>query len=150
MKINKPLTKEQAKQGDLIPPGNYDFVVIDATDKISKAGNDMIEVKLRIYMPNGSERIMFDYLLESLEYKIAHFFQCVDLWKEYESGEVSAHDCVGKSGELKTYIQKGKDGYADKHAVADYLLTDEQQEKKDQRKANIEAKTDFKEDDLPF
>lgn len=149
MRIEKPLTLDQAKAGDLIPPGNYQFEVMEAKESISKAGNDMIELKLKVFMPDGRERILFDYLMEKLEYKLAHFFECVGLFDKYSAGDVSADDCWGKSGELKVHIQKDKNGqYPDKSAVADYLLTPAQSAAKVERK--VAAKDEFINDEIPF
>jgi hypothetical protein len=151
MRINNPMTPEQSKQGDLIPPGNYQFEVMEAKESMSKAGNDMIELKLKIFMPDGRERVIFDYLLEALEFKLAHFMECVGLFDKYTAGKVEAHDCWGKSGEVKIYIQKDKSGqYPDKSAVGDYLLTDAQNAVKQERKAAELPKNDFTNDEIPF
>ena len=152
MRMNKPpMSREQAKQGDLIPAGTYPFEVVDASDEISKKGHDMIKLKLKIYLEDGRERILFDYLLEALEYKLAHFFEAIGKWEKYESGEFSADDCFGSSGEVKIYIQKDKDGqYGDKSAVQDYILTDGQQASKDARKEKHAKVEDYIDDDVPF
>lgn len=154
MRINKPLSREQSKQGDLIAPGNYFFEVIDASDEIAKSGAEMIKLKLKIFLPDGRERTMFDYLLEALEYKMAHFFDAVGLWGKYEAGLVTADDCFGRSGELKVYIQKDKKGvYQDQSAVGDYLLSDTQEAAKMERKVEIAKKpapVDDFDSDLPF
>ena len=76
MRINKPLSQDELKQGDLMENGIYDFQVIKATEKISKSGNEMIELQLKVWESNGRERFIFDYLLEQLEYKIGHFEMC--------------------------------------------------------------------------
>lgn len=154
MRIGKPLSREQAKQGDLIPPGIYPFEVIDASDEVSQKGSDMIKLKLKVFLDDGREKILFDYLLEAMEFKMAHFFDAVGLWDKYEAGEVTADDCFGRSGEVKIYIQKSKDAaYGDKAAVADYMLNDERTAAKTERKA-LPVKTavtkDEFEDDLPF
>lgn len=154
MRLNKPpLTKEQSKQGDLIPPGIYPFEVVDAIDDISKSsGNDMITLKLKIFMPDGKERILFDYLLEAMEFKLAHFFDAIGKWDKYESGAFCADDCYGMSGEVKIYIQKDKKGeYPDKSAVADYMLSEAQEAAKTERKLTAvkqQAKDDFVDSDL--
>jgi hypothetical protein len=152
MYIENPLSREAAKIGDLIPPGNYAFEVIDASDEISKSsGKDMIKLKLKIYMPDGRERIIFDYLMESVQYKLAHFFECVGLWDKYESGNVNADSCWGKSGELKIYIQKDKTGmYGDRSSVADYLPTPEQAAKKHDAVVAKAKGAEFVDSDLPF
>lgn len=149
MKIDKPLTKDELKRGDLIPDGNYEFVVADAKDTYSAAGNEMIKLTLRVYTPDGRERTIFDYLLEALSYKIGHFAEATGLFDKYQEGVLYAEDCIGKSGECKIYIQKSKDPmYGDKNSVGDYLLPLEAQAAKQERK-DAESKDDF-DDSIPF
>lgn len=150
MKISKPLTREEVKLGDMIQPGIYPFEVLDAVDEISKSsGNDMIKLILKIYLPDGRVKTIFDYLLESMEYKMAHFFESVGAWSIYERGDFDSNDCIGKAGMVKIYIQKDKSGlYPDKSAVQDYILDDTQ---KDAKLARIKsAAPDMIDDDLPF
>ncbi len=164
MRLKAPLSREQAKQGNLIEPGIYAFEVMDASDELSKQKyaidgtplprSEMIKLKLKIYMPDGTERILFDYLTEALEYKMAHFFDCVGLWDKYSTAEVNADDCYGRSGELKVYTQKSKDPmYGDKSSVADYILSEAQEVAKAERKVNQakqQSKSDFIDDPIPF
>lgn len=147
MEISKPLSKEESKNGDVIPEGVYSFTVADAAEAVSKAGNDMIKVKLKLFMPDGSERIKIDYVMEAMKYKMAHFFDCLGLWDDYQSGAVDADDCIGKSGQVKIIV---KDGQSD---VKDYILDDTQQAAKQERKASEAKKTakaDGFNDDVPF
>jgi len=153
MRINKPLSREEMERGDLIPDGNYDFMVADAAETYSKAGSEMIKLTLKVWDKDGRERTIFDYLLDALPYKIAHFAEATGLFDKYQEGVLSADDCIGKSGECKIYIQKSKDPqYGDKNSVGDYLLPDDAQVAKQERKA-AEAKgqpVDDLNDDLPF
>lgn len=154
MQIPKPLSREESKRGDLIPDGIYIYEVMQATDEISKtSGNEMIKLKLKIFMPDGRERTLFDYLMSSMEFKLCHFCEANGLWDKYESGNLEADDCWGKSGELKIYIQKGKNGYSDQSSVGDYLLNDEQSAAKlaaAKAKAPTSKQEDFISDDVPF
>lgn len=156
MKIEKPLTKEEAKQGDLIPPGIYLFEVMDATDEISKSGSgaEMIKLKLKVFLDDGREKFLFDYLLEALEFKMAHFFEAVGLWDEYQEGAVEGWHCVARTGKLKIYTQKDKTGqYGDKSAVADYIVDSnvgEVPKAPKAQKAQKAAGQDFADDDIPF
>ena len=64
---------------------------------------------------------------------------------------LSAHDCEGKSGQCKIYIQKGKDGYSDKNAIADYILdSDAQAAKQDRKTKAAEQGDNFVDDEIPF
>lgn len=122
MKINNPLSDKDLKQGDLIPKGIYNFQVINAEEAISKSGNDMIKLQIKIWMEDGRERIVFDYLLEALEYKLGHFAEVTGLMDQYNSKLLTAHDCLNKTGSLKIGVQSDKNGiYPDKNAVIDYI-----------------------------
>ena len=60
-----PITAEDANaqaSSDPWPPGDYDFVVQDASEGISNAGNEQIKLTLQVYNRNGNARTVFDYL----------------------------------------------------------------------------------------
>jgi hypothetical protein len=136
MRLSKPpLSREQLKQGDLIEKGTYDFRVEDASEEVSKKGQDMIKLKLRIYMPDGRERLLTDYLTEALEFKFGNFCLATGLYEKYEAREITNWDCIGKSGQCKIGIKIDKEGvYADQNNVVDYVLSDEAQAAKLEKK----------------
>lgn len=154
MKINNPLSDKQLKDGDLIPKGEYDFSVQDAIDTYSQAGNEMIKLKIRVWMPDGRERTVFDYLLEALEYKLGHFCEATGLVDRYKSGLLEALDCIGKSGRLKIAIQSDKSGqYGDRSVVVDYIPSDEEEAsraKSSLPKTAIDPNFDDSLDKIPF
>lgn len=117
----KPKSDDELNTFDLFPTGEYDFDVIKAIDDTSKAGNDMIKLELDVYATNGKRTRVFDYLLESLSYKLKHFCEATGLAKEYESGDLSAEMCKNRAGRCVLGIQKDKSGeYPDKNFVKDY------------------------------
>jgi len=147
MKFN-PKTEQELKAMNLIEPGIYDYQVIDAKDTISKnSGNEMIELKLKIWDIEGRERLVFDYLLESFAHKLRHFAESNSMLDKYEAGQFHASDCLGKSGKAEIIIQKDKTGlYSDKNSVKDYVVFDKLVVQKD-----LPLKKDtFINDDLPF
>jgi hypothetical protein len=152
MRINKPLSLDKIKMGNLLSPGIYEFEVIKAEEKPSQAGNDMIKLVLKIFTPNGDERIIYDNLLEILEWKLAHFCEAVGLFNDYENHVISADKCEGKKGRAKIYIQKDKNGvYADKNAVADYVINKSRTELPTEIKLHTVKKDESCIDDyLPF
>lgn len=123
--ISEGVAITQANAFRLWPRGIYDYEVLDAKDRVSKSGNDMIELKLKIINAEGKERQIFDYLVEveAMAYKIRHFASASCLLPTYEQGELCANDCLQTSGRLQLGIQKGKDGYPDKNTVQDYVPT---------------------------
>ena len=61
-----------------VEPGDYRLRVIEAAEDTSKGGNDMIKLKLRVILPDGSDGpTLFDYLVftETCFWKIDHFLK---------------------------------------------------------------------------
>lgn len=130
----------------LLDAGIYDFDVMTALDKVSQAGNDMIELKLAVYGPDGNARHIFDYLMEKIEYKLRHAADACGLLDKYETGEFGAEDFIGKAGKLKLGIQKDKTGqYPDKNTVQDYIKRDNLAEPAPTRKTAPDL-----DDEIPF
>lgn len=124
-----PKTENEISQSNLLPEGVYHFEVTNASDKVSKSGNDMIELKLRIALQDGSQRVLTDYLLDAMSFKLRHFCVCAGLLEKYNAGQLLAYDCIGKTGMVHIIVQKGKekpDGgfYPDKNSVRDYQQPD--------------------------
>lgn len=152
MKTN-PKSASEIAMMDLIEPGIYNFQVFEATEKVSKSGNEMIELKLRIWDNNGRERIVFDYLLTAFAHKLRTFCEAVGLLEQYEADNLNANDCLSKSGKVDLGIQAEKkkdDGssWPAKNTVLEYVVSDA---KTAAQPAVSEPKTtDFIDDDLPF
>jgi len=146
--------KSEQECGRLLPEGIFDFEIMDAKEKVSKSGNDMIELKLAIWEGESISCYLFDYLLESVAYKLRHCAEACGLLEQYEAGTLQAGKLIGKTGRVKISIQKDKtDQYPDKNNIKDYLTKD--------KSASVPAKdiqpTIFSdgspvpsEDDLPF
>ncbi len=147
----QPKTEEEIQSMNLLEEGTYDFQVIDAIDTLSKANNEMIKLTLKIWDKNGLEKIMDDFLLEKMAFKLRHFSECTGLLEKYETGQMNSHDCIGKSGKLEIKIDKGKpipndpDGryFPDKNSVKDYI----KQELKELSTNKDESPFD---DEIPF
>ncbi len=123
----QPKTEKQIIEEGLAPAGIYSFEVYEAADKTSKTGNDMIELKLRLFDHEGTSRGMVtDYLLEKLAYKLRHAAVACGLEDVYNNGELTATDFKDKMGEVKIRIQEDKEGkYPAKNVVADYVVKKE-------------------------
>lgn len=146
MKFN-PLSKQEIQELGVIPPGEYDYQVIEAENAVSKSGNEMIKLKLRIWMPNGSERVLMDYLMEAMAFKLSNFCEYNGIYDLYQSGELTADDCLGKSGKL--FIRNDKsDQYGLQHKVANYLAPPASEISN--KIPTKTAKDDFIDDSLPF
>ena len=148
------MSEEALNAMNIIEPGVYNFEVMKATDELSKSsGKEMIKLMLRMWDKNGSERIVFDYLLDSMPHKLKHFTDCTGLVDKYIFGDMSAEDCIGRTGKLELVIQKGKqkpDGsgmYNDSNSVKDYVkvLSDDKK-----IAPPIQVSGDDLNDDIPF
>jgi hypothetical protein len=116
---------EEENQFKLLTPGIYDFEIVEASEQISKNGNDMIKLKLCIYGNDGEANYIFDYLMEKLSYKLKHCSDACGLLDKYESGELTDFDLINKTGKAKVGIQKSKDPqYGDKNVIQDYVKRD--------------------------
>lgn len=154
----QPKTEKEIQEANLWPAGIYDFEILPDTkigansystcDRVSKSGNDMIQLVVKVVNDEGRDRVVIDYLMEQIEYKLRHAAVACGLEDEYESGQLHADQFIGKTGKLKLKIEKDKNGqYADKNAVADYVHDAE----KPVYSAHSAAKANgFVEDDLPF
>jgi hypothetical protein len=116
----QPKTEKEIAESKLFPKGEYDFEIIDAREKTSTAGNDMIELKLRISNGDGIARVLTDYLLPKRPAKLRNCCAACGVLEKYESGVVSDDDFPGKRGRLKLAVEKKK-GWADRNVVADYV-----------------------------
>lgn len=115
-----PMSEDDLIRASLLPAGIYPFEVMAAEDKISKTGNEMIELKLNVFGDN-QEAHVFDYLLEKMAFKLRHFAEATGLIDEYERGELEALACINKMGYAKIGIDKGNDRFGPKNTVLDYL-----------------------------
>jgi hypothetical protein len=134
----QPKSEQELQIGLLLENGIYDFQVVNASEEVSKSGNEMIKMTLKVW-DNGVERIIFDYLLNN--YKLKHFCDQMDMEDKYQQGCVLATDCIGKSGKAHIMVQKDKTGkYGDRNSVKDYVKLEN----------TVEDSHKDLEDDLPF
>lgn len=118
----KSQTEKEIQEANLMTKGVYPFEVIDAQDKISKKGNDMIEATLRIFTPDGKTRLLTAYLMEAMPAQLFHFCTYCGLAAEYGNGTLEASQCVGKNGYVDIGIKEDKTGqYPPQNNVRDFV-----------------------------
>lgn len=122
MKIT-PRSEEEIRLASLWPEGEYDFEIAAATEKLSSSSNPMIELACRVFN-GGGERMVKDWLLEKVEYKLRHFAFAIGLGVAYENGDLDATLMVGRAGRLKLGIEKAKGDFPPKNKVVDYIVAD--------------------------
>jgi hypothetical protein len=104
----QPKTEEQIRADGVLPEGDYDFEVAAAEDTISKAGNDMIALKLKVFAPDGGERQVRDWLVANVPSKVRGFCEATGLLARYDAGELEAHDLEGRTGRLRLKVEGGE------------------------------------------
>jgi hypothetical protein len=130
MKIDKPMTKEEADKGGGFVPwvaGEYDFEVSEAEDGQSQSsGRDQIKLVLWVFNDEGGRRTVFDYLGsdEKSQWKVRHFCAAVGLIEKYESGDLEAWDCQGRTGRLALGVRAARGEYQAQNTVRDYIEAD--------------------------
>ena len=150
MRVSPKTDKEIAEEG-LWPVGTYDFEVIEAKDRTSKAGADMIELRVKLFDEHGRSKVVFDYLLDAMAGKLRHAAQAFDLLSEYENGQFLAVDCVGKTGQCKVSIQQDKNGmYPDRNGIADYVVSSKGLGRKPAQRTVVKAGGSDLDDEIPF
>lgn len=99
-----------------VPAGDYRLKVVEASEDTSKAGNDMIKLKLRIVKEDGSNGpALFDYLVfsESSRWKVDAFLMSAGQHPgEGEALSLEADDMIGweVQATLKVESYDGKKG----------------------------------------
>jgi Protein of unknown function (DUF669) len=127
----EPFTEEEIRELNLLPDGIYDFSVKRSDEKLSKAGNQMLELILEVYDQKGKVHTIWDYIVptSAMMYKLKHLCDSVGLSDKYKTGLLDYEDLQGKSGKAKIVIKKGNVNpngglYPDKNSVEDYVMTD--------------------------
>lgn len=110
----------------MMPEGVYPFVVVDAKERTSKNGNEMIELKLEVLDDQNRAHFIFDYLLASMAFKLKHFCESTGLTDKYDADDLRANDCLRKRGFVEIKADKAPrivDGreYPPKNSVKDYV-----------------------------
>lgn len=119
----KPFTEREIADRRLWARGDYTFEIVASEEEVSQAGNLMFRLKLKVSRPDGATRTVTDYLLPMLEGKFRACCVACGLLDKYNTGDMSAHDFIGKRGWLRLGVEKGKDGYPDRNVVLYYLAT---------------------------
>lgn len=150
----QPKTEREIAEAGLLPAGEYDFEVIEAEDTQSKAGNDMVALKLSVYdNKDGATRRVDDWLVDTDggAYKIRHFASATGLLTLYEKGSLPASEMIGRVGRCKIAIRKDKTGnYPDKNSVTDYVKAPETASTETPIKKTLATVAQELDDDIPF
>lgn len=133
----QPKTEEEVNNFSLCPEGVFPFEVVHAEEKLSQKGNEMIQLKLKVFDDEGNQHIVYDFLMEAVAFKLKHFCDAVGLAELYKSGELTDIECEGKTGKVEIgHRPDQKDKEKMRHGVKDYIVDES---------ANM-----IEDDDIPF
>lgn len=127
MAINWKFNADEVELSDFspIPIGDYRVRISSATAKVSKSGNDMIEVVLDVSGQNGSLWYYIVFMTDNTKLtntKLAEFWDCFDIPK----GNLEPSGWVGKVGGCRVKHEQ-RDGQP--QAKIAYLISKQKQDK---------------------
>lgn len=145
----QPLSEEEIQTASLLPEGVYQYEVIHAEDKISKAGNEYTAITLKVWDSEGATHNVFTNM--ALIKLLKHFCDVNHMQDKYKSGSIHENDFLNKSGglivlDIEDAKSNGKGGmYRAKNVVKDYVLDNA-------RPSTLQPlkNDDFHNDDIPF
>jgi len=120
MRFTPKSEKELQAERGILKAGNADFEVLKAAEKISNAGNPMIELNIKVWDEDGKSGQIFDYLVSTAQWKIRNFAEAIGNLELYESGDFPAEALLGKSGRCVLKLEKSEQ-YGDQIKIKDYL-----------------------------
>ena len=147
----EPKSEEQIQRERCLPAGVYDFEVVDATEKQSRSGKDMIELKLSVFVDDHAVQVR-DWIVEGFDWKLRHFCDTCGLLNQYEAGTITAEDCVGQAGTVQIVVKDSPD-FGPQNSVKDYGAGKKPQKTSELAVGKPSARKQvakMDEDDMPF
>ena len=90
---------QQMREDALLKDGRYKYTVLDAKEKVSSTGNNMINLKLSLEV-NGRRVTQWDSLIltPKMFWKVEHFCKSAGIPEKIDEGKLTANDCYAKEG----------------------------------------------------
>lgn len=111
---------------ELLPDGTYDIEVVEADERTSQKGNEMIALTIQATHPNKEYPVrIWDYLVSvpGAVFKIEQFCSAAGLTDKFKAGRLLSDDCVGKKLRAKIEIEAGRDNYPDRNSIKEYVVS---------------------------
>ena len=119
MTFNYDPDKAEEKNFICLPNGDYEIEIVNVEQKVSKAGNDMLELTINAYDEEGKKVQIFDYIVNpSGLWKLKKICDASSI--EF-TGEIEEQNLVGISMMAKVTVRKATDKYPERNQIADYL-----------------------------
>ena len=148
-----PKTEKELKEAMLWPAGEYDFEVLESSPAVGSAqsknpGLEYIKLKLRVFNQDGATKLVNAVLHPKMEWAMRAFCYETGIENEYESGELSHSDCVGKTGKVQLKIKQAEGDFPAKNEVGNWGAKEEK--KKLEAKPAASKQPANNSDDVPF
>lgn len=144
--------------------GEVDFQVVSFKERISRKGDPMREVCLKVWDKNGTEGRIFDFLLfHTMIFKVKHFCSTIGKPEWYLNGKIVDEEVPGKLGRAIIKMgeeRQGKDKngnpvvYEAKMEIKDYIVSQIElnlnSNNSDSAPVSQEGEMEFTDDDIPF
>jgi hypothetical protein len=117
----RPQTEEEAASAERrpLPAGIYDAEVLEVVETRSKAGNDMLKIKLGVFRPQGGHDWVYDYITDT-SYRLGQLMSACGLSEQYQKGEVHPDELEGKSFKVTLKIDPARGEYSARNSVGRY------------------------------
>ena len=147
-----PSDAGQSSGYELLPEGTYDIEVIDAEERTSQKGNEMIARTLQAQHPDGYSVRIWDYLVSvaAATFKIEQFCAAAGLQDKFKAGRLLADDCVGKKLSAKIEIESGRDNYSDRNSIREYVTSGSTAKGIATQPGTTETPKPIAEEEIPF
>ena len=115
------LLREATAQRKAWKAGLYSATCLEAGERPSKRGNDMIETVWAVSDGEGNVREHHDYFTDTpvAALKLRHCCEATDCLAQYEAGEVRAEMFPGREVTVQLGVEKRR-GYPERNIILDY------------------------------
>jgi hypothetical protein len=117
---------QKVSRRTLLKAGWHEARITEAIEKISRRGNDTVELTVAVPAGDGDERTFRDWLTDSTlgAAKLRHCCEAVGGLADFEAGNISQEMFPGHAVQVKIGIQKGTRAYpGDRNVIDDYRVS---------------------------
>lgn len=116
-KINE---ENSSKEREVLKPGEYSFMVVEAEEKESKQGNQMLALKLKVYGEGTDDVNVWDYITAKMTWKLKQICLAIGMEEEFRSGDISPQQFVNRPGALFLDVETSEK-YGSQNKVKKYV-----------------------------
>lgn len=113
-----PYKKEDALR--IWPEGDYPASIADVTEKVSKAGNQMLEVRFDAYNKTDTMTLSDYIVFPKFTWKLKKLAAALGATAAFDAETFDPADYIGKSLTLTLAVNPARGGYDERNSVAAY------------------------------